>query len=80
MTTYDSMNPTFVIFKYNRTSYELLDYDAYWADLEEANKNPTEIPEFKKHYSASEAYGMKDLSIAEWDKLLDKISDGGEMY
>lgn len=80
MTTYDAMNPTYVIYKYNRKTGEILDYDAYWTDLTEANLHPEIKPVFTKYYSAKEEYNMEDLSLNSWNKLLDDMAYGSYIY
>ena len=60
----------------------LLDYDVYWIDLNQINRQyqPTSdsssvtiLPDFRRLYRASEAFGVMDLTIPsfiDWAKLL----------
>ncbi len=65
------MNPSVRVYYYNRTTYEILDYAQYNADLNNANKigrlNFTYI------YSPKETYKMKDLSAKSWYNLLTRF-------
>jgi len=60
-------NPTFRVFHYDLDTYEILDYDQYWVDMDQANANGR--PEWKKDHSARPYYGLKDLSAASWERL-----------
>ena len=60
------MNPLTSFF-----SFQILDYDQFWLDLNEANSN--DIAEWKLEYSFKDFYGAKDFSPQEFQGILDKM-------
>eukprot|EP01103_Thecamoeba_quadrilineata_P008650 TRINITY_DN1838_c0_g1_i1.p1 TRINITY_DN1838_c0_g1~~TRINITY_DN1838_c0_g1_i1.p1 ORF type:complete len:540 (-),score=70.89 TRINITY_DN1838_c0_g1_i1:79-1698(-) len=59
-TTYKGHNPSFRIFAYDRTTFEILDYVQYIVNLTQAIIDDS--PTFFEFYSALEAYNLPDLS------------------
>ena len=60
-------NPTFRVFRYDLKTFELLDYDQYWVDLNLAIK--TGNATWRKDHSALEYYSLPDMSASSWDAL-----------
>jgi sphingomyelin phosphodiesterase len=63
----DEHNPGFRIYKFDKDTYEILDYDQYYISLEELNDGRQ--VDFKKIYSCNEYYNMKDQSTDSWVRL-----------
>jgi len=72
LTTYGEIagNPSFNRFKYNRTSYEIIDIEYWILDIEYFNNNLSEQLVWNKKYSALKSLNMTDLSYQSWKKLL----------
>ena len=60
-------NPTFRVFHYDTETYELRDYDQYWASLTAANA--AGAASWVKDHSARAYYSLADLSAPEWERL-----------
>ena len=71
--TTQGRNPGFRVYKVHRRTKAVLDYTQYWANLSEANANPSVGPDWKIEYAASEAYDVKSLSPIEWYKLTQRM-------
>lgn len=71
-----SLNPTFRVYKYDTQTFNLMDFDQFIFDYREANKDES-VAFFHKNYSATTAFGLKDLSAAEWVKLAESWLSGG---
>jgi len=63
-----SLNPTFRVYKYDTTTFELLDFDQYVFDYRAANADPTKA-HFQLSYSAKSEFGLSNLSAGEWTRL-----------
>eukprot|EP00656_Telonema_subtile_P035714 TRINITY_DN39672_c0_g1_i1.p1 TRINITY_DN39672_c0_g1~~TRINITY_DN39672_c0_g1_i1.p1 ORF type:complete len:238 (+),score=51.16 TRINITY_DN39672_c0_g1_i1:179-892(+) len=74
--TPDGGNPTFRVFYYDLETYELTDYDQYWVDMDQANMDGVAV--YKKNHTATEHYGIKDLSGASWDALAHSWLNGSD--
>ena len=58
---------------YANTTFQVLDHDTYYTNLTESNLKKR--IEWIKEYSAKDAFDMKNLLPAEWDSLLNKMSN-----
>ena len=72
-----SGNPGFTIYRYNRTSLEMLDIEYWWADLTMTDK--TMEPIWKKQYSTKNIYQMENMSVESWYLVEDKIKKNKTM-
>jgi len=63
-----TLNPTFRVYKYDTSTYELLDYDQYALDYRAANKDASNGV-FRKILSAKSEFELKDISAAEWSRV-----------
>lgn len=69
-------NPTFRVFHYDTATFELLDYDQYWVDLDEAIA--TGIANFKKDHSARAYYNMTSIGPEDWEALAQSWLSGND--
>ena len=60
-------NPAFRVFHYDLETFEILDYDQYWVDLDAANEAGAAV--WVKDHSAKEYYGLDDLSATSWEAI-----------
>lgn len=73
------LNPAYRIVSYDRqytTFGQLLDYDQYYVDLEEANSTGFRV---KLEYTATESYGPGPLTTDYYRKLQDRMSVESEL-
>jgi hypothetical protein len=71
VTTQINRNPSVMQFKYNRSSFQLLDYTVYYSNVTQANADG--FFAFVPFYSALDYYGLADLSATSWDLLFDRM-------
>jgi hypothetical protein len=71
VTTQINRNPSVMQFKYNRTTFELLDYTVYYSNVTRANEDGYFT--FSPFYSALEYYGLADLSAPSWHRLFENM-------
>lgn len=57
-------NPSVRLYKYRRSTVELLDYTVYYLDLDRANARPQERPNWEPLYTLTTQYGIPDASTA----------------
>lgn len=72
--SHDFRNPSVRIYYVNESTYEVIDYDQYYLDIQ--NLPPgSEVtpPTIVKLYSAKAEYGLPDLSPQSWLALLDRF-------
>ncbi|XP_012143489.2 sphingomyelin phosphodiesterase 1 isoform X1 [Megachile rotundata] len=62
ITTYTKLNPNYKVYTVASSNYEVTDYDNWMYNLNLANKNSHERPNWYKSYSFKEEYGVSDLS------------------
>ncbi|CAD6195707.1 unnamed protein product [Caenorhabditis auriculariae] len=73
VTTFENQNPAYRIYDVDPySSFKILDYTSYSADLNESTK-PTEEPKWEKLYSVKKEYGLRDLSPKSWNQLANRI-------
>eukprot|EP00658_Telonema_sp_P-2_P025057 TRINITY_DN20090_c0_g1_i12.p1 TRINITY_DN20090_c0_g1~~TRINITY_DN20090_c0_g1_i12.p1 ORF type:complete len:632 (+),score=132.60 TRINITY_DN20090_c0_g1_i12:135-2030(+) len=60
-------NPTFRVFHYDLETFEILDFDQYWVDMDQANRDGEAV--WTKGYSAKEYFGIPDLTGKSWEAL-----------
>lgn len=68
-----SNNPAIRLFEYDTATFGLRNYEQYYLDLGEANQKNT--PAWYIEYSATEAYGLPDVSAASMGILADKFRE-----
>ncbi len=72
-------NPAFRVYKYSRDTSELLDYDQYFFNLTEANRNG--FIDWKLEYRFSKAYGQHDgLNAKAMTNLYESIKTNPAAY
>ena len=74
-----SGNPGFNIFYYNRKTFEILDLEYWWVDLQTANEYPDRAPIWTKRYSAKDVYQLNDFSAESWNEVETKIKNNKTM-
>jgi len=67
VTTFTNINPSFRIFEYDTSTYELLDLYQYHTNLTQANINNS--PTWTLTYQATKEYRIPDLSAASYQLL-----------
>ena len=78
VTTQINRNPSVMQFKYNRTTFELLDYTVYYSNVTRANEDGYFT--FAPFYSALEYYGLADMSAASWQLLFENMRCDVSMF
>jgi len=78
ITTYGGLNPSFRVFQYNRTSFELLDYTEYVVNLTEANLN--DRADWFISYSAREAYSLNSLQPADMQDFIVRMGEDDDLF
>jgi hypothetical protein len=71
VTTQINRNPSVMQFKYDRATFELLDYTVHYSNVTRANLEG--FFSFTPFYSALDYYGLADLSAASWQQLFEKM-------
>jgi sphingomyelin phosphodiesterase len=71
MTPWQNRNPGARLYKYDKKTFDLLDYTEYYSNLGEANRIGK--VEWQKSYSFLEEYGMKDLKPSSFLELINKF-------
>ena len=71
VTTQINRNPSVMQFKYDRATFELLDYTVFYSNVTRANADG--FFTFTPFYSALEYYGLADLSAASWQRLFEDM-------
>ncbi|KAE9546960.1 hypothetical protein FO519_009828 [Halicephalobus sp. NKZ332] len=60
---------------------QLIDFEEYYLNLTEANANPDAPTEWKQLYSsAKEEYGLKSLSVSEWNDLIERMMKNDTLF
>ncbi|XP_055904920.1 sphingomyelin phosphodiesterase-like isoform X2 [Eupeodes corollae] len=80
LTTYNFKNPNYKMFQVEQTSYQVVEEDAWYFNLTEANMKPEESPKWKLEYRMTEEFGLKDLSPASVDELLTKFAENPSFF
>ncbi len=71
VTTQINRNPSVMQFKYDRATFELLDYTVFYSNVTRANADG--FFKFTPFYSALEYYGLADLSATSWQRLFEDM-------
>eukprot|EP01114_Cavostelium_apophysatum_P013258 TRINITY_DN3168_c0_g1_i1.p1 TRINITY_DN3168_c0_g1~~TRINITY_DN3168_c0_g1_i1.p1 ORF type:complete len:560 (-),score=98.35 TRINITY_DN3168_c0_g1_i1:24-1703(-) len=79
VTTFSMRNPTFRFYKYDTTTYEILDYNQYYANLTAANE-PGQKLQWMLEYSALSEYDLPDMSAASWLDLANRIGSDESVW
>ncbi|XP_055851893.1 sphingomyelin phosphodiesterase isoform X2 [Episyrphus balteatus] len=75
LTTYTNKNPNYKIYQVEPTTYQVVEQEAWYFNLTEANLKPDESPKWKLEYKMTQEFSMKDLSPASLDELLTKFAE-----
>ncbi|GAB6026449.1 hypothetical protein CHUAL_012647 [Chamberlinius hualienensis] len=79
---YDGVNPAFKIYyidgDYEGSPREVLDYETYYLNLDEANAN--DMPIWDILYSAKDAFALRSLHASEWDRLVTKMTTNNDLF
>jgi len=70
-------NPAMRIYKLDPDSFQLIDYDQYYFDLDSVPANT--VPDIIKLYSAKAEYNLTDLSPLSWSCLVDKMEEDSNL-
>lgn len=74
LTPYSDVNPNYVVYYVDKTSFEIVDADFYYFDLDEVNQSSAP-PQFTKLYSFKEQWSMPDMSPKSFNALLERWSN-----
>lgn len=72
-----SGNPGFNVYRYNRSSLEILDVEYWWTDLNQ--QQPGVDPTWRKQYSARDVYQLANMSAHEWARVPGKLAQNATM-
>ena len=72
-TTYQNKPPSFSVMYLDKKTLLPVDYETYYFDLDRANSNLENKPEWKVHHSLRQTYNLKDLSPSSFLKYSAKI-------
>ncbi|CAD5118656.1 DgyrCDS7344 [Dimorphilus gyrociliatus] len=82
VTTYPNLNPGYRVYTVDgvriNSTFHVLDHETYYLDLDEANR--TNIPNWKKEYSAKSAYDMKSLFPEDWNDLSSRMMKNETLF
>eukprot|EP01088_Endostelium_zonatum_P022258 TRINITY_DN93_c0_g1_i1.p1 TRINITY_DN93_c0_g1~~TRINITY_DN93_c0_g1_i1.p1 ORF type:complete len:621 (-),score=100.37 TRINITY_DN93_c0_g1_i1:43-1905(-) len=78
VTPFTYLNPSFRVFEYDPSTFEIVDYHQYNADLRQANQ--IGYPDWKLYYSAKSAYGLKNMSPEEWERLIGVFGTNDSLF
>lgn len=78
MTPYQGRNPNFRVFKYDRTTHEILDFMHYRFDLDESNKERKPI--WFQGYSMKQEYQLDDMSALSFQKMVFKMQSDQQLW
>ncbi|KAL1914926.1 uncharacterized protein VTP21DRAFT_7842 [Calcarisporiella thermophila] len=73
VTPYKDLNPAFRVYKLSKKTYRILNHYTYSFDLDAANKNPEEEPNWSLLYDAKSTYDLEDLSAHSWHELTERL-------
>ncbi|KAL0237955.1 hypothetical protein GEMRC1_012429 [Eukaryota sp. GEM-RC1] len=74
---YSGNNPAVRLYRFNRTTGTILDYEQYYLNVSVANES--EVAEWKLEYSARDAYKEKDMSAESSYRIWKKLTVDSEM-
>ncbi|KAL0236437.1 hypothetical protein GEMRC1_003019 [Eukaryota sp. GEM-RC1] len=74
---YGGSNPGVRLYRFNRTTGTILDFEQYYLNVSAANES--EVAEWKLEYSARDAYKEKDMSAASSYRIWKKLTVDSEM-
>ncbi|XP_049295450.1 sphingomyelin phosphodiesterase isoform X1 [Anopheles funestus] len=82
VTPYNDLNPGYRIYyidgDHDETTRLVVDHESWIMNLKEANLY--DYPIWYKLYSTRAAYGMKGLRPADWDQLINNMTDSKELF
>lgn len=82
VTTYSKMNPSFRIYivdgDYTGTTYQVLDYEEYWLDVNKANADG--FPKWELLYTAKDTYGLADFTAASFDDFINRMETDDPLF
>lgn len=71
VTPYTEKNPSFRVYSYDRSTFEILDYTQYYTNL--TANNLADSVTWLEEYSAKSAYLLPDLSPSSWFNLVSNV-------
>ncbi|XP_043196538.1 sphingomyelin phosphodiesterase-like isoform X1 [Amphibalanus amphitrite] len=85
LTPWQKVNPGYRIYtidgaRGNRSSWEVIDYERWVADLAEANERPEKGPRWHLQMSAAARYRLKNLSPRRWSRMVKKMLVYGRKF
>jgi hypothetical protein len=89
LTAYERNNPAFKIFYADahfdsgdkvQSSFDILDYELYVFDLEEANKRPDEEPNWFPLYRATTSYGIPNTKLDNLASFIDRMAGNKTLF
>ncbi|GAB6020690.1 hypothetical protein CHUAL_003359 [Chamberlinius hualienensis] len=82
VTTYSRMNPAFRVYvidgDYPGTTWQVLDYEEYWLDVNKANSDG--FPTWELLTTAKSAYSMPDLTAASFDDFINRMETDDALF
>jgi len=79
VTTFYARNPSFRVYQYNTTSFEVVDYYQFFFNMTKANSEDTE-PTWELSYSAKSQYQLYDLSANSWLQLAEDLTSNNTLW
>ncbi|KAB0799106.1 hypothetical protein PPYR_06986 [Photinus pyralis] len=84
VTPFSGYNPAYRIYhvdgEHPDSTWEVIDHETWIMDLDKANSNLNENPEWFKLYSAREAFDMPNLRPLEWHKLIYRMVQEPKLF
>ncbi|XP_037087117.1 sphingomyelin phosphodiesterase-like [Pollicipes pollicipes] len=85
LTPWKNVNPGYRIYtidgaRGNHSSWEVVDYERWTADLADANREPAEGPRWRRQASAARRYRLQNLSPRRWSRMVNKMLLTGKMF
>lgn len=80
LTTFEKVNPSIRIFKYDKKTFEIVDSITYYNDIRASNKDRELKTNWFLEYSAKEEYEMADLSPKSWDVVIQSARNNATFY
>ncbi|GAB6020688.1 hypothetical protein CHUAL_003357 [Chamberlinius hualienensis] len=82
VTTYSNLNPAFRVYTldgdYSGTTWQVLDYDEYYLDIEKANAEG--VATWELLYNAKDTYGLPDFTPNSWNDFLNRMETDDALF
>lgn len=72
LTPFSYVNPNYIVYYVDKTSFEVVDQDFYFVNLTNANLHPYRDPQWNYLYSFKDFWGLPDLSPKSMNSLLER--------